>query len=137
MKVGSSMATTTAIATCRSYIFCGRYLLGTKLRGRQHRSLADGAVDEVARIVACIRALMAEWGEIVLRGDSGFSREELMAWCEAEGIAYLFGLAPNARMKAVLDPEAWDCSAVVPNHRSRRLGCSGILRNRQRPGTGR
>ena len=44
---------------------------------------------------------------IVLRGDSGFCREELMAWCEAEGVAYLFGLAPNARLKAVLAPEAW------------------------------
>ena len=40
-----------------------------------------------------------------------------MAWCEAEGVAYLFGLAPNARLKAVLAPEAWEGSAVVPNHR--------------------
>ncbi len=48
--------------------------------------------------------IRARWPKvrIVLRGDSGFCREELMAWCEAEGVAYLFGLAPNARLKAVL-----------------------------------
>ena len=48
----------------------------------------------------------------MLRGDSGFCREELMAWCEAEGVAYLFGLAPNARLKAVLAPEAWEAARL-------------------------
>ena len=78
------------------YIFCGRFLLGAKLRPANIDGAA-GAVDEVARIVARIRA---RWPKvrIVLRGDSGFCREELMAWCEAEGVAYLFGLAPNARL---------------------------------------
>ena len=97
------------------YIFCGRFLLGAKLRPANIDGAA-GAVDEVARIVARIRA---RWPKvrIVLRGDSGFCREELMAWCEAEGVAYLFGLAPNARLKAVLAPEALGGSAVVPNHR--------------------
>ena len=72
------------------YIFCGRFKLRANIDG------AAGAVDEVARIVARIRA---RWPKvrIVLRGDSGFCREELMAWCEAEGVAYLFGLAPNAQ----------------------------------------
>ena len=67
------------------YIFCGRFLLGAKLRPANIDGAA-GAVDEVARIVARIRA---RWPKvrIVLRGDSGFCREELMAWCEAEGVA--------------------------------------------------
>ena len=92
------------------YIFCGRFLLGAKLRPANIDGAA-GAVDEVARIVARIRA---RWPKvrIVLRGDSGFCREELMAWCEAEGIAYLFGLAPNARLKAVLAPEAWEAARL-------------------------
>ena len=95
--------------TCRS-IFCGRFLLGAKLRPANIDGAA-GAVDEVARIVARIRA---RWPKvrIVLRGDSGFCREELMAWCEAEGVAYLFGLAPNARLKAVLAPEAWEAARL-------------------------
>ena len=71
------------------YIFCGRFLLGAKLRPANIDGAA-GAVDEVARIVARIRA---RWPKvrIVLRGDSGFCREELMAWCEAEWGCYCGG----------------------------------------------
>ena len=92
------------------YIFCGRFLLCAKLRPANIDGAA-GAVDEVARIVARIRA---RWPKvrIVLRGDSGFCREELMAWCEAKDVAYLFGLAPNARLKAVLAPEAWEAARL-------------------------
>jgi hypothetical protein len=88
------------------YIFCGRFLLCAKLR-RSNIDGAAGAIEEVARIVARIRA---RWPKvrIVLRGDSGFCREKLMAWCEAGGIGYVFGLAPNPRLKAVLAPEAWE-----------------------------
>ncbi len=86
------------------YIFCGRFLLGAKLR-RSNIDGAAGALDEVARIVAHIRG---RWPKvrIVLRGDSGFCRDDLMAWCEANGVDYVFGLAPNARLKAVLAPQA-------------------------------
>ena len=54
------------------YIFCGRFLLCAKLRPSNIDGAA-GAVDEVARIVARIRA---RWPKvrIVLRGDSGFCR---------------------------------------------------------------
>ena len=108
------------------YIFCGRFLLCAKLRPANIDGAA-GAVDEVARIVARIRA---RWPKvrIVLRGDSGFCREELMAWCEAP---YLFGLAPNARLKAVLAPEAWEAARLCRTT-ARRLGCSGISPTRQR-----
>jgi len=80
------------------YVFCGRHLLAAKLR-RANIDAAAGAVQEVARIVGRIRA---RWPEtrIVLRADSGFAREELMAWCEANGVDYLFGLARNARLQA-------------------------------------
>jgi hypothetical protein len=51
----------------------------------------------VARIVDQIRA---RWPrvEILLRADSGFARDELMAWCEANRVDYLFGLARNDRL---------------------------------------
>ena len=64
------------------YVFCGRHLLAAKLR-RSNIDASAGAVDEVARIVSQIRA---RWPrvEILLRADSGFARDELMAWCEAE-----------------------------------------------------
>jgi len=92
------------------YIFCGRFLLCAKLRPSNIDGAA-GAVDEVARIVARIRA---RWPmvRIVLRGDSVFCREELMAWCEEGGVGYLFGLAPNARLKEVLAPEAWEAERL-------------------------
>ena len=56
----------------------------------------------VARIVARIRA---RWPavEIVLRADSGFAREGLMAWCEANGVDYVFGLARNRRLVERID----------------------------------
>jgi Transposase DDE domain group 1 len=34
----------------------------------------------------------------VLRADSGFAREALMSWCEANGVDFLFGLAKNERL---------------------------------------
>jgi hypothetical protein len=80
------------------YTFCGRHLLGSKLR-RADINAAAGAVEETARIVAQIRA---HWPQvrILLRADSGFAREALMKWCEANRVDYLFGLAKNDRLVA-------------------------------------
>lgn len=85
------------------YIFCGRHLLAAKLR-RASVDAAAGAVEEVARLVAQIRA---RWPKtrILLRADSGFAREELMAWCEANGVDFLFGLAKNDRLVAEIESE--------------------------------
>ena len=41
--------------------------------------------------------------EIWLRADSGFAREELMAWCEVNNVDYIFGLAKNSRLKAEIE----------------------------------
>ena len=75
------------------YVFCGRQLLAAKLR-RSNIDAAAGAKDEVARLVARIRR---RWPKvrIVLRADSGFAREELMAWCEEQRVDYLFGLSDS------------------------------------------
>jgi hypothetical protein len=80
------------------YIFCGRHLLVAKLR-RANIDGAAGARQEVERIVAHIRT---RWPRtrILLRADSGFAREDLMAWCEANKVDFLFGLAKNARLVA-------------------------------------
>lgn len=85
------------------YIFCGRHLLAAKLR-RSNIDGAAGAIDEVARIVAQIRC---RWPKtrILLRGDSGFAREALMAWCEANRVDFLFGLARNERLEAAIKDE--------------------------------
>src|SRR5690242_5138735 len=85
------------------YIFCGRHLLAARLR-RSNIDAASGATDEVARIVAQIRR---RWPKtrILLRGDSGFAREALMAWCEANRVDFLFGLARNERLEAAIKDE--------------------------------
>jgi hypothetical protein len=78
------------------YVFCGRHLLAAKLR-RSNIDVSAGAVNEVERIVARVRA---RWPRVtvLLRADSGFARDELMAWCEANGVDYVFGLARNERL---------------------------------------
>jgi Transposase DDE domain group 1 len=85
------------------YVFCGTHLLAAKLR-RSNIDAAAGAVEEVARIVAQVRA---RWPEvrIILRADSGFAREALMAWCEGNAVDYLFGLARNVRLVRAIAPE--------------------------------
>jgi hypothetical protein len=85
------------------YIFCGRHLLAAKLR-TSSVDAADGATAEVARIVTHIRA---RWPKttVVIRADSGFCRDDLMTWCEANDVQYVLGLAGNARLVAKLAPE--------------------------------
>ena len=78
-------------------------LLAAKLR-RSNIDGAAGSVEEVARIGAQIRR---RWPRtrILLRGDSGFTRETLMAWCEANRVDYVFGLARNDRLEKAIIPE--------------------------------
>jgi Transposase DDE domain group 1 len=85
------------------YVFCGRHLLAAKLRPANIDASA-GALEEVARIVAQIRA---RWPKvrIILRADSGFAREALMTWCEANGIDFIFGLARNVRLTRTIGAE--------------------------------
>jgi hypothetical protein len=94
------------------YVFCGRHLLAAKLR-RANIDAAAGAVEEVARIVAQIRR---RWPlvRILLRADSGFAREELMAWCEANGVHFLFGLAKTDRLIAEIKAELEGLRPDVP-----------------------
>src|SRR5437762_3878251 len=85
------------------YIFCGRHLLCAKLRPANIDASA-GSIEEVARIVARIRQ---RWPKvrILLRADSGFAREALMAWCENNAVDFLFGLAKNSRLVGEIEAE--------------------------------
>ncbi|MCA1575196.1 MAG: IS1380 family transposase [Acidobacteria bacterium] len=79
------------------YIFCGDFLLCAKLRTAD-KEAADGALGEVQRVVAQIRRRWPQV-EVVIRGDSGFCRDEIMTWCEQQqDVYYIFGLAQNARL---------------------------------------
>lgn len=79
------------------YIFCGKHLLAASLRP-SNVDPADGALEELQRVIKQIRA---RWGNvrIIVRGDSAYSREEIMSWCESQpGVDYAFGLAKNSRL---------------------------------------
>jgi hypothetical protein len=85
------------------YIFCGDHLLASKLRPADIDAAA-GSVKQLARIVEQIRRRWPDV-EIVVRGDSGFCRENLMAWCENNGVDYILGLAKNKRLGRILGKE--------------------------------
>jgi Transposase DDE domain group 1 len=85
------------------FCFCGDVVLWAQLRTAD-RDASDGSVEALAQIVAAIRQRMPKV-KIVVRADSGFAREAIMAWCEAqEEIFYCIGLARNDRLEALLSP---------------------------------
>lgn len=85
------------------YIFCEDHLLCARVR-TSNQDASAGCVKEVERIVQQIRA---RWPrvKIVLRADSGFCREELMAWCEKHKVDYVLGLARNQRLGRIIGRE--------------------------------
>jgi len=99
------------------YIFCGDELVCARLRPANIDGAA-GSLDEVKAIVSRIRAAWPEV-RIILRGDSGFCREEIMSWCEepANNVDYLFGLAQNNRLLQEIEDELKEARIM--------LECSG------------
>ena len=85
------------------YIFCGDHVLCARLR-EANQDAAAGSVTEIKRIVEQIRA---SWPEvkIMLRGDSGFCREELIRWCENNKVDFVIGLARNPVLAAKIEGE--------------------------------
>jgi Transposase DDE domain group 1 len=85
------------------YIFSGDHLLCARQRA-SNQDASAGSREEVERIVKQIRQ---RWPKvrIILRADSGFCREELMAWCEHNQVDYVFGLARNSRLQRKIAPQ--------------------------------
>ncbi len=79
------------------YIFSGDQLLCARLRPADQDGAA-GAVEEVERIVQQLRECWPRT-QIIVRADSGFCREEMMGWCEQNGVDYILGLARNQRLR--------------------------------------
>ena len=85
------------------YIFCAEHLLCARLRPAD-KEPASGVLAELSRIVEQIRLAWPEV-KIVIRGDSGFCRDEIMRYCEGHQLDYVFGLAKNSRLKKALATE--------------------------------
>jgi hypothetical protein len=90
------------------YVFCGEQVLCARLR-EANTDASAGSREEIERIVAQIRAAWPQV-QIVLRADSGFCREELMSWCEGNGVDYVFGLARNVRLRAIIGGPMWQAA---------------------------
>jgi hypothetical protein len=88
------------------YILCGGQILCARLR-ESNRDAAAGSLAEIQRIVAWIRAAWPQV-RIIFRGDSGFCRDELMSWCEANRVDYVFGLPPQIPNRHILLETASD-----------------------------
>jgi len=82
------------------YIFCGEHVLCARLREANHDA-AFGSLQEIQRIVAQIREAWPAT-KIILRGDSGFCRNQLMSWCENNSVDFVFGLARNQRLRKII-----------------------------------
>jgi hypothetical protein len=82
------------------YVFCGDHVLCARLR-EAHHDAAYGCLPEIERIVKKIRAAWPEV-KIVLRGDSGFCRNQPMSCCESNDVDYIFGRARNQRLRKII-----------------------------------
>src|SRR5262245_27781995 len=91
------------------HIFCGEHLLVAKLRTADN----DASWGTVEVLEWLIPQLRAAWPQVrlILRADSGFCRDEIMSWCEARGVDYVFGLAKNSRLVEAIQAELADAQA--------------------------
>jgi hypothetical protein len=76
-------------------------------RARLRKADQDGAGGTVDELAPIIERMRLRWPRtrIIVRGDSGFCRDDLMSWCEARGVDYVLGLAKNSRLKAAITTE--------------------------------
>jgi Transposase DDE domain group 1 len=84
------------------YAFVGNIPLWAQLR-TSDQDAASGVVPALEKIVGVIRQRCRR-ARIIVRGDSGFCREEIMAWCESAGVYYCLGLAKNPGLIEPLGP---------------------------------
>lgn len=85
------------------YIFCGEHLLCARLRTASNDGAA-GTIEEFDRIVGRIRSVWPDT-QIIVRGDSGFCREDIMVWCEDNDVDFILGLARNSRLEKEIHEE--------------------------------
>jgi DDE family transposase len=85
------------------YVFCGEHVLCARLREANHDA-AFGSLVEIERIAGQIRSAWPDV-KIILRGDSGFCRNELMNWCESHRVDFVFGMARNQRLRKIIGAE--------------------------------
>jgi len=93
------------------YIFCEDHLLCARLRP-SNIDVPEDTVKELERIISRIRK---SWPDvnIFIRADSGFCREEIMRWCEANSVGYIVGLAKNNRLNQMIKEDLVDAETYT------------------------
>ena len=104
------------------FAFVGSVPLWAQLRTSEGDA-ARGAVDALQKIVAAVRKRCRK-ARIIVRADSGFCREELMAWCESQQpvVYYCLGLARNSRLRELIDEK-------FARVRESAILCGGVARS--------
>jgi hypothetical protein len=84
------------------YVFCGGKILVSYLRS----SKDDQAKHSWAIFALLVKRLREAWPdvEIVFRGDGGFCRHMMFAWCEKHNAKYIVGMPQNNRLNKLLAP---------------------------------
>jgi len=101
------------------YIFCGEFLLCARLRSID----IDAAAGAWKSYSASWHRFVPAWPQVrmMVRGTPDFCREELMAWCEANRVEYLLGLAEKRASEGRRSrQEMGEGESTVPTDRTRR-----------------
>lgn len=119
------------------YCFCGDIPLWAQLRTAD-RDGSDGTLEALQKIVPAIRERFGKHVRIIVRGDSGFCREPLMSWIEAQpNVHYVLGLARNERLEKLLAPAFWDTAALLDKDAVQQAKGAGAEVPPELPGTAR
>lgn len=119
------------------YCFCGDIPLWAQLR-TANRDASDGALEALQAIVAAVRERFGKEVNILVRADSGFCREELMHWIEAEpGVDYVLGLARNSRLSSLLEPAFVQTATLLDEELMLAAQSAGALARPEVEGTAR
>ena len=119
------------------YCFCGDIPLWAQLR-TSDRDGSDGTLEALQKIIPAIRERFGKHTQILVRADSGFCREALMAWIEAQdNMSYVIGLARNQRLEALLSPSFWESAAQLDEEMVLCAKAAGATAPPELPGTAR
>lgn len=89
------------------YAFCGNIPLWAELRECRIDG-AKGTVEALGKIIPAIRQRFGKKVRIILRGDGGFAREAIMAFCESRReVFYCLGYSTNARLAKAVSAPLW------------------------------
>lgn len=102
------------------YAFVGDFPLWAQLRTAEHGA-AHGVVAALQQIVAAIRRRCRQ-ARIIVRGDSGFCRDDIMSFCEGQPeVYYCLGMIKNPVLLGKLGP-------ALAQARARHCLCGSTVR---------